>query len=289
MSGGGGGAPSGGGASGGAGSGDTSGGGGASGGAGSGDTSGGGGTSGGTGGGGGSTSGGGDTSGGAGGGGSTPGGGSGDTSGGTGGGSGDSGGSQGGSGGGKITKEQLQKAVKSAGYTPNPKYLDIVLKKTNEKIPNKDEAAMFIAQLIHESGGLNHIEEIACKNGSCKGKYGSGAPGKDYHGRGFIQLTWGDNYKAASKGLGMGTQLYDNPEKVSQDPNIAMDVSVWFWKTRVASQPGVKNMQFGATTKAINGPIECGGKSQTPQKRYQIYLKVAEAFGIKKKATSDGC
>eukprot|EP00866_Antonospora_locustae_P001257 jgi/Antlo1/1257/358 len=69
-----------------------------------------------------------------------------------------------------------------------------------------------------------------------------------------------------------------------------MDVSVWFWKTRVANQPGVKNMQFGATTKAINGPIECsGGGNQTPQKRYQIYLKVADAFGVKKKASSSGC
>ncbi|KCZ76778.1 hypothetical protein H311_02220 [Anncaliia algerae PRA109] len=196
------------------------------------------------------------------------------------------------SGEGGVDKDKIQKAVEEAGYTPNPEYLDAVAEKMSDAFDSVDEAAMFLAQIIHESAGLTKIEEEACANGGCEGQYGSdqGEPGKSYHGRGFIQLTWPDNYKAASEGLGMGDELYKNPEKVSEDPKIAMDVSIWFWQNRVANQPGVKEGQFGATTKAINGPIECsGGGNDTPQKRYDIYTKVAKILGVTNLASPDGC
>ncbi|RVD93253.1 endochitinase [Tubulinosema ratisbonensis] len=186
----------------------------------------------------------------------------------------------------------IKKAIQEAADSPNPEYLDVVAEKVASEFDTPDEAAMFLAQIIHESAGLTAIEEQACLNGGCQGQYGSdqGEPGKSYHGRGFIQLTWPDNYKAASEGLGMGDELYKNPEKVSEDPKIAIDVSIWFWKNRVANEPGVKDGQFGATTKAINGPIECsGGGSETPQKRYDIYTKVAKAMGVENLASPDGC
>lgn len=197
----------------------------------------------------------------------------------------------GGSGGGAITKSELEKAITDAGFTPQTQYIDAVLAKTNENFPDKAEAAMFIAQLIHESGGLNHIEELACKSG-CAGQYGSdkGESGKSYHGRGFIQLTWPDNYKAASQALGKGDTLFKTPEIVAQDPEIAMDVSIWYWQSKVATAPGVKEMKFGATTKAINGAIECSGSGNaTPKKRFEIYKKVAQAFGVSNLASEDGC
>lgn len=61
------------------------------------------------------------------------------------------------------------------------------------------EQAMFLAQVFHESGGLIKIEEEKCVGGNkCVNNYPSqqgGLPGKSYHGRGFMQLTWDYNYK----------------------------------------------------------------------------------------------
>ena len=58
-------------------------------------------------------------------------------------------------------------------------------------ITTKLEAAMFLAQIIHESGGLKHKRELACINTGCPNHYhitGPGIQGKRYYGRGYIQL-----------------------------------------------------------------------------------------------------
>ena len=59
-------------------------------------------------------------------------------------------------------------------------------------ISSKTEAAMFLAQIMHESIGLKFKKEIACQNTGCPDSYhitpGIGIPGKFYYGRGYIQL-----------------------------------------------------------------------------------------------------
>ena len=132
---------------------------------------------------------------------------------------------------------------------------------------------MFLAQLCHESDGFNHVEEI----NPPAGHYNNGAPGKSYHGRGFIQLSHGYNYRDAGNGIGMGDELYYNPEIVSQNDEIGMKVSVWFWKRYV----GTQNFMFGATTKKINGRVENGVNNVGQSKhRYQIYKVFADEIGV---------
>src|SRR5690554_6137901 len=41
-----------------------------------------------------------------------------------------------------------------------------------------------------------------------------------WYGRGYVQLTWEENYKKAQKILGLGTKLTDNPDSV-MDPDIS--------------------------------------------------------------------
>ena len=152
---------------------------------------------------------------------------------------------------------------------------------------------MFLAQLFHESRGLQKIEEEGCEGGNqCASKYPAtkGVPGKSYHGRGFIQLTWDYNYLAASEGLGLGDQLLKNPERVSSDLGLAGRTAVWFWKTRVWNQGDVSKLRFGSATRAINGNIECDkGKIAQPVARWDIYIKVANALNAQPRASEGGC
>lgn len=197
------------------------------------------------------------------------------------------------SGGQMITEQKLTKALKENNMTPNNSYIQVVVKQTNSHFKDKEMAAMFLAQLAHESGGFAHIEEIACKSGGgCAGQYGTGAPGKSYHGRGFIQLSWPDNYKNASKDLGMGDKLYQTPEVVASDVDIGMKVSIWYWDKRVVTFPGVKEKkQFGLTTKAINGELECKNNANIDKskRRYALYKSIAKEMGITNLASESGC
>ena len=112
---------------------------------------------------------------------------------------------------------------------------------------SRGELAMFLAQVIHESGDFQYKEDIAyTRNRPNHSAYvdNVGLRGRDYHGRGFIQvcintkynnysfsqLTWGANYKAASEGLGMGDKLLRNTHLVAEDDDLAMLVSTWYWK-----------------------------------------------------------
>ena len=47
--------------------------------------------------------------------------------------------------------------------------------------------------------------------------------GQVYYGRGYVQLTWAQNYKKMGKAIGMGDQLYRNPDLVL-NPDIASKV-----------------------------------------------------------------
>lgn len=151
--------------------------------------------------------------------------------------------------------------------------------------------AMLMAQLIHESGGFQFKEEITCKETKCPGSYvdNVGLPDRHYYGRGFIQLTWGANYRDASKALGLGDELLKNPDEVATNTKYSVDVSTWYWETRVRPVLGNSN-QFGLTTKAINGGIECsGGPNERAQKRYAFYQKIADVMKIQNKAVENGC
>ncbi|XP_014219900.1 endochitinase At2g43610-like [Copidosoma floridanum] len=157
----------------------------------------------------------------------------------------------------------------------------------------REEIAMLLAQLIHESGGFRYREEIVCTTGNhCEGLYKDdiGRPNKNYYGRGFIQLTWGRNYRDASRALNLGDYLLDHPEVVAQDTKVAMDTSVWYWKDRVRPELRKSPNQFGATTRAINGPIECSkGPNERAQNRYKIYQQVADVLNIRNRASENGC
>lgn len=84
----------------------------------------------------------------------------------------------------------------------------------DDKVVDLRHAAYMLATVMHECDRTwAPIEEI----GKGKGKpYGKVDPktGKVYFGRGYVQLTWGENYQRI--GQAIGVDLYHEPERALQ-------------------------------------------------------------------------
>lgn len=163
-----------------------------------------------------------------------------------------------------ITEKQFRDALEFNRY-PKPssnKYTDFMKACKLAEIDDMTEAAMFLAQLIHESGGLQYTTECFTADESQK-NYGK------YIGRGYIQLSTEWNYRVAGEAIGY--DYANNPELVSTDPH-AWLVSAWYWKIRV--KPFVSQGFDATTTKGLAPLIP------SHEKRRSIYAKVREAFGL---------
>ncbi|MDT0445178.1 chitinase [Streptomyces johnsoniae] len=153
----------------------------------------------------------------------------------------------------------------------------------------RQEAAAFLANAHHETGGLVHIVEQDQSNYphycDLSQPYGCPAGQSAYYGRGPIQLSWNFNYKAAGDALGI--DLLNNPWRVEQDSAVAWRTALWYWNTQ--SGPGsmtahnamVNQAGFGHTIRAINGAIECdGGNPGTVQNRVNKYQQFTQILGV---------
>ncbi|HEX6343835.1 chitinase [Umezawaea sp.] len=160
---------------------------------------------------------------------------------------------------------------------------------TGDDAVKKREAAAFLANVNHETGGLVHIVEQNqanyphyCDAGQ---PYGCPAGQAAYYGRGPIQLSWNFNYKAAGDNLGI--DLLHNPYLVEQDAAVAWKTGLWYWNTQTG--PGtitphdamVTGRGFGETIRGINGSIECdGGNPAQVQSRIDKYTQITGILGV---------
>ncbi|MEU5163092.1 chitinase [Streptomyces sp. NPDC020875] len=153
----------------------------------------------------------------------------------------------------------------------------------------KQEAAAFLANISHETGGLVHIVESNQANYPhyCDRNqpYGCPAGQAAYYGRGPIQLSWNFNYKAAGDALGI--DLLNNPSLVQNDAAVAWKTALWYWNTQ--SGPGtmtghnamVNQAGFGQTIWSINGSLECnGGNPAQVQSRVNNYTRFTQLLGV---------
>ncbi|CAF1003860.1 unnamed protein product [Adineta steineri] len=157
------------------------------------------------------------------------------------------------------------------------------LQESGWKPANKDEAAVFLAHVFHESDGLKAMEEYCAP--ACASNYAGswceiqGKPGKLYYGRGWFQLSWPCNYYAAGKALDV--DLLNNPDAVAQQPSLAVQTAVWFYRTNKMEEPARRG-DFAATTDIINGKLECNGGSNAANQRLRVdtYKRVRQCFGL---------
>lgn len=159
------------------------------------------------------------------------------------------------------------------------------LNETFEKyeINTPKRQACFLGQCMHESGGFKflrenlnysakglvatwpsrfpneeHAEEYARKPERIANKVYSGrmgntedGDGAKYIGRGLIQLTGKDNYKAASEAL--GTDFIGQPQLL-EEPRYAALSAGWYWNRKQLNQYADLNpMDIDTITKRING------------------------------------
>lgn len=160
---------------------------------------------------------------------------------------------------------------------------------TGSDTVRKQEAAAFLANVGHETGGLVHIVEQNQANYPhyCDRNqpYGCPAGQAAYYGRGPIQLSWNFNYKAAGDALGI--DLLNNPWRVEREAPVAWKTALWYWNTQ--SGPGtmtghhamITGAGFGQTIRSINGALECdGGNPAQVQSRVSKYQQFTQTLGV---------
>ncbi|MCE7006300.1 chitinase [Kibdelosporangium philippinense] len=153
----------------------------------------------------------------------------------------------------------------------------------------KQEAAAFLANVHHETGGLVHIREQNQANYPhyCDRSqpYGCPAGQAAYYGRGPIQLSWNFNYKAAGDYLRIN--LLNDPYQVERNAATSWKTALWYWMTQRG--PGtmtphsamVNSRGFGETIRSINGSLECnGGNPAQVQSRVNKYRQFTGILGV---------
>jgi predicted chitinase len=149
----------------------------------------------------------------------------------------------------------------------------------------RQEAAAFLANVNHETGGLVFITEIDKSANHCDPSVPCPAGPLNYYGRGPIQLSWNFNYRAAGDALGIN--LLNDPGRVERGSAVAWQTGLWYWMTQngpgtmTAHNAMVNGAGFGETIRSINGSLECNGRNPAQvQSRVNAYQRFTQVLGV---------
>ena len=207
-----------------------------------------------------------------------------------------------------LTADQLLKIVPQVGDKAASTAALINLALREAEITTRLGQAYFLSQVAIESAYFTKYEEDgknstkACPDGtrlpyfiymydktSCVAKRRLKAAelgntdegdGARYHGRGMIQITGRNNYKAAGTALGVGLEA--NPDIATQ-PEMSARIAAWFWRhgngdlNDYIGQDSDKN--FRQITKRVNGAEE--GPYTHRDRRLAIFNRAKQVFELK--------
>ncbi|RLM93303.1 chitinase 10 [Panicum miliaceum] len=183
---------------------------------------------------------------------------------------------------------------------------------TGDLSTRKRELAAFFAQISHEttggwatapdgeySWGLCFKEEISPASDYCDATDAQWPcyPGRSYHGRGPIQLSWNFNYGPAGRALGFDGLR--NPEVVANCSETAFRTALWFWMTPRRPKPSCHEVMvgeyrasaadlaanrtpgFGLVTNIVNGGLECNRTDDARvNNRIGFYRRYCQIFNV---------
>lgn len=132
------------------------------------------------------------------------------------------------------------------------------------KIDTPRRAQMFLANIIQETDALKTLAEYDSRDGT----YLRSKRYYPYYGRGYIQLTWQDNYRAAGDALGVN--FVANPSLLEKDKDLAASAAVWYWNSRGCSAYADRG-DFGAVCELINRGVADGGPVNGWDRRLHYY------------------
>lgn len=183
-----------------------------------------------------------------------------------------------------FTVDHMRQLFPKAAGGPDAWYESLVEILPQYEINTLERVAAFLAQCGHESGGFRLLEEnlnykaatltklwpqrfpvgIAeeyagnpqkIANKTYGGRMGNGSEetgeGFKFRGRGLIQLTGKDNYRACSQALFQDETLLTDPDLLL-DPYYATHSACWFWSRNKLNQYADSG-DFLTMTKRING------------------------------------
>ena len=189
-----------------------------------------------------------------------------------------------------VSAEQLQKIMPAATPARIANFIG-PLNATMEEfgITTPARQAAFLAQIGHESGSLRYVREIA--DGSAyddRASLGNNRPeaialaqaagtttGRYYKGRGLIQITGYNNYRACSRDLLRDAdELCKHPEMLEMLP-LSVRSAAWYWDSRDLNALADAG-KFDLITKAINGGYNGMADRQAYHARAQKALASSE-------------
>lgn len=104
-----------------------------------------------------------------------------------------------------------------------------------------------------------------------------------WYGRGFVQLTWRDNYERAQARLGLGTMLTDNPD-AAMEPDIAADILVlgmkegWFTGKKLSDYITLQRSDFRNARRIVNA-MDKADQIATLAEDYDDWL-LGDGYGV---------
>jgi len=175
----------------------------------------------------------------------------------------------------------------------------------------KREVAAFLGQTSHETtGGWSTAPDGPFSWGYCFKQERNPpssycvpraewpcAAGRQYYGRGPMQLSYNYNYGPAGRAIGV--DLLNNPDLVATDPVVSFKTALWFWMTPQGNKPSSHAVitgrwtptaadnaagrvpGYGVITNIINGGLECGiGQDSRVLDRIGFFKRYCDVLGV---------
>jgi len=155
-----------------------------------------------------------------------------------------------------TTEERISKALEAEG------------------ILSPNVLAYALATIKHETAGtMEPIREYGGPQQATRLGYSGG---KNYYGRGYIQLTHDYNYKTIGQRIGMGDELLKNPD-LALDPDVAAKILAAFFKDRGVAE-AAENGDFYGARRGVNGTDKADKIAQLAKQYLPEAQKMVQAI-----------